>query len=415
MNLLHEPAWGLLVALGCGLVLGLERERTKGTGPRRRPAGIRTFALTALLGGASTLTGSWVAVVVAGAGLVVLVGIGAWRAPPEDPGITTEVALLLAFVLGSLAQTEPAQALAASLAASALLAFRGRIHGLARRLFSDRELQNALALGVAALVILPLLPDRPVDPFGAVRPFDIWKLVVLLMAVSSLAALVQRIFHTRLGLTLSGFAAGFVSSAATVASMGRLAHAEARALPAAVSGATASCVSTLVELAILVVASSPLLLRALAVPLVLGVLATGAIAVMTARRAVHAPADSREKGPVFRFQDALLFAVLLGAVAAAATLAQRRFGSAGVLVTAGLSGLVDAHAFAASAGPLVRGGQLEVATAATAVLVAVSANAVTKAVLGFATGPAAYGTRIAFTQVAMVVALWGGWALRALF
>jgi len=144
------------------------------------------------------------------------------------------------------------------------------------------------------------------------------------------------------------------------------------------------------------------------------VVATGAIAAVTARRAVHAPVDSKETGPVFRFQDALLFAVLLGAVAAAATLAQRRFGSAGVLVTAGLSGLVDAHAFAASAGPLVRGGQLEVDTAALAVLVAVSANAGTKTVLGFVTGPARYGTRIALTQAAMVAALWGGWALRGL-
>jgi uncharacterized membrane protein (DUF4010 family) len=414
MNLLHEPAWGLLVALGCGLVLGLERERTKGTGPRRRPAGIRTFALTALAGGVSTLTGSWVVVAVTGAGLVLLVAIGAWQAPREDPGITTEVALLLTFALGSLAQTAPGQALAASLAASALLAFRGRIHGLARKLFSDRELQNALALGVAALVVLPLLPDRPVDPFGAVRPFDIWKLVVLLMAVSSVAALVQRLFHPRLGLTLSGFAAGFISSAATVASMGRLARSDARALPAAVSGATASCVSTLVELAILIVASSAGLLRAVAWPLVLGVLVTGAVAVVTARSAVDTASAPKEAGPVFRFQDAVVFAVLLGGVAAAATLAQRRFGSAGVVVTAGLSGLVDAHAFAASSGPLVRGGQLEVDTAALAVLVAVSANALTKVVLGFGTGPSVYGARIALSQAALVAALWGGWALKGL-
>src|SRR5262249_1103901 len=360
----------------------------------------------------STLTGSWVAVVVAGAGLVVLVGLAAWRATGEDPGVTTEVALLLAFVLGSPAQTEPGQALPAALAASALLPLRGPSPGLARKLVSDRELQNALALGVAALVILPLLPDRPVDPFGAVRPFDIWKLVVLLMAVSSLAALVQRLFHTRLGLTLSGFAAGFVSSAATVASMGRLAHSQTKALAAAVSGATASCVSTLVELGILVVASSPVLLRALAAPLVLGVVATGAVAVVTARSAAEATSAPQKRGPVFRFQDALLFAVLLGTVAAVAAVAQRRFGSAGVIVTAGLSGLVDAHAFAASAGPLVRGGQLEVDPAAQAVLVAVSANALTKLILGFATGPVAYGRRIAFTQGGVVAALWGGWWAR---
>src|SRR5262249_26204324 len=227
--------------------------------------------------------------------------------------------------------------------------------------------------------------------------------------VGSLAELVRRLSPPRLGLPLSGFAAGCVGSAASVASMGRLAHSQAQALAAAVSGATASCVSTLVELGILVVASSPVLLRALAVPLVLGVVATGAVAAITARSAAESTSAPQKRGPVFRFQDALLFAVLLGTVAAVATVAQRRFGSAGVMVTAGLSGLVDAHAFAASAGPLVRGGQLEVEPAAQAVLVAVSANALTKLILGFATGPVAYGRRIALTQAVMVAALWGGW------
>ena len=307
----------------------------------------------------------------------------------DDPGITTEVALLLAFALGSLAQTEPGQALAASLAASALLAFRGRIHGLARKLFSDRELQNALALGVAALVILPLLPDRPVDPFGAVRPFDIWKLVVLLMAVSSLAALVQRVFHTRLGLTLSGFAAGFVSSAATVASMGRLAH--IRCPGAARRGLRRH---RLLRLDTGGAGDPHRRLQPGAAPRrwpgrwCWRWWRSGRSPWSPPGAPFTLPSTPRRSGAGVSLPGRRCgFAVLLGGVAAAATLAQRRFGSAGVLVTAGLSGLVDAHAFAASAGPLVRGGQLEVDTAALAVLVAVSANALTKTVLGFGIGP----------------------------
>jgi uncharacterized membrane protein (DUF4010 family) len=111
---------------------------------------------------------------VAGAGVVLLALLVAWRATEPDPGLTTEVALILAFALGVLAQQAPALAFAAAIGASALLALRARLHGLARKLFTDRELQNALVLGVAALLVLPLLPSRPIDPWGAVSPFDVW-------------------------------------------------------------------------------------------------------------------------------------------------------------------------------------------------------------------------------------------------
>src|SRR5262249_47452856 len=189
------------------------------------------------------------------------------RGTEADAGRTTEGELVLAFGLGVLAQRAPALAFGAALAAAALLALRARLHGLARKLFSDRELQNALVLGVSALLVLPLLPDRPVDPLGAISPFDVWKLVVVVMAVGALGALAPRIVRPRVGLTVAGLASGFVSSAATVASMGRLASGQPRVMAAAVSGATASSVATFVQLALLLAASSTTLLRALALPL----------------------------------------------------------------------------------------------------------------------------------------------------
>jgi uncharacterized membrane protein (DUF4010 family) len=174
MTLEDRPEWRLLVALGAGLVLGLERERARDAQRPRRWAGLRTFALTSLLGGVALQTGSPAVIGVAGAGVVLLALLVAWRATEPDPGLTTEVALILAFALGVLAQQAPALAFAAAIGASALLALRARLHGLARKLFTDRELQNALVLGVAALLVLPLLPSRPIDPWGAVSPFDVW-------------------------------------------------------------------------------------------------------------------------------------------------------------------------------------------------------------------------------------------------
>ena len=409
MGFEDRPEWRLLVALGVGMVVGLERERARDAERPRRWAGLRSFALTSLLGGVALQTGSPVVVGVAGAAVALLALLVAWRANEPDPGLTTEIALVLAFGLGVLAQSAPALAFGAALATSALLALRARLHGLARKLFSDRELQNALVLGVSAVLVLPLLPDRPVDPFGAIRPFDVWKLVVVMMGVGALGALTQRIVRPRVGLTVAGLASGFVSSAATIASMGRLASTEARVLPAAVSGATASSVATFVELGLLLAASGPVLLRGLAVPLCAGGLTALVVAALFARRAARTEAPAVHSGGAFRLIDAVTFAVAVTVIAFVATVVQRKFGSAGFLVTAALSGLADAHAFAGSAGALAARSAVGVEEAAVAVLLAVSSNAVTKTVLAATSGPRPYLVRVVAGQMAVLAATWGGW------
>jgi len=411
MGFEDRPEWRLLVALGVGLVVGLERERARAAEHPRRWAGLRSFALISLLGGVALQTGSAVVVAVSGAAVVLLALVVAWRATEPDPGLTTEVALVLTFGLGVLAQRAPALAFGAALAASALLALRARLHGLARKLFSDRELQNALVLGVSALLVLPLLPDRTVDPLGAISPFDVWKLVVVMMAVGALGALAQHIARPRVGLTVAGLASGFVSSAATVASMGRLATAEPRVLAAAVSGATASSVATFVQLALLLAASSTALLRALMVPLCAGGATALVVAGLLARRAARTEAPPVRSGGAFRLVDAVVFAVLVTAIAFLATLVHRRFGEAGFLVTAAVSGFADAHAFAGSAGALVARSAVEVQDAALAVLLAVSSNAVTKVFLATTSGPRPYLVRVLGGQLAVLAATWGGFLL----
>lgn len=409
MSFEDRPEWRLLVALGVGLVLGVERERARDAERPRRWAGLRSFALTSLLGGVALQTGSPVVLGVAGAGVTLLALLVAWRATEPDPGLTTEVALLLAFALGALAQHAPALAFAAAIAAAALLALRGRLHGLARKLFTDRELQNALVLGVAALLVLPLLPDRPIDPWGAVSPFDVWKLVVVVMAVGAGGALVQRLVRPRVGLTFAGLASGFVSSAATIAAMGRLASGEPRLLAAAVSGATASSVATFVQLALLLATSGTVLLRALAVPLCAGVIAAAVVAIVFARRAVRAEAPPVRSGAAFRLVDAVGFALLVTVISLVATIVQRRFGTPGLSITAALSGFADAHAFAGSAGALVARSAVPVGAAAFAVLLAISTNAGTKVVLAATSGPRPYLLRVLLGQAVVLGSTWAGW------
>jgi len=97
--------WRLGVALAIGLVVGGEREQRKGEGPGRAAAGIRTFALAGLLGGVAWLLGPWVlassALFVGGAALV-----SHTLGDRSDPGLTTEVALVVTFALGALAAAQ---------------------------------------------------------------------------------------------------------------------------------------------------------------------------------------------------------------------------------------------------------------------------------------------------------------------
>jgi uncharacterized membrane protein (DUF4010 family) len=104
------------VALGIGLLIGAERERRKGEGPLRSTAGIRTFTATSLVGAVSIIVGGELLLAVATAGVIILTAAGYWRGHDDDPGLTTEIALILTALLGGLSMQQPA--LAAGLAAA---------------------------------------------------------------------------------------------------------------------------------------------------------------------------------------------------------------------------------------------------------------------------------------------------------
>ncbi|MFM7293744.1 MAG: MgtC/SapB family protein [Burkholderiales bacterium] len=158
------------VAVGIGLLIGAERERRKGSGPNRSPAGIRTFAVVSFAGAVAMLLGDVLLIA------VVTLLIGAFtllayrRAPTDDPGITTEIALILTCLIGGLAARQPLFAAALGVALAGLLAARDRIHHFVRGVLSEHELHDALLFAAVVLIALPLAPDRFVGPFGAINP-----------------------------------------------------------------------------------------------------------------------------------------------------------------------------------------------------------------------------------------------------
>ncbi len=400
----------LALAAGIGLLLGLERERRKGEGPARSFAGIRTFALAGLLGGVAAYLGT-AALVAMGGAIAVLAAAGYGFGDRSDPGITTEVALLLCFALGALAQESPVPAAAAGVAATGILAARTPIHRFATRVLTEEELEDALIFAAAAVVVLPLLPDRGFGPYGVLNPFRLWLFVVLMMGVSGLGHVAVRALGPRFGLAVAGLLGGFVSATATVGAMGARARRARAFVEPAAAGAILATVATVAQLAIVLAAVSPASLEAASLPVAAAgavALAYGGIAAAWVARGAEAPSIG---GRAFRLTDALLLAALIAAVLLVAAAAEDLLGSRGAVLAAALAGFADAHAPAISAATLHADGSLGATDLRIAVAAAFSTNSLSKAILAWAAGTPAFAWRVWAGLLAVTVAIWLGVAI----
>lgn len=393
------------MALGIGLLVGVERERRKGEGPRRGVAGLRTFALVGLAGGASALIGT-VAVAVAGA-FVAAAALASWYwTRQRDPGLTTEVGLVLVFLLGVLAMREVVLAAALGVVVVVLLAAKQQLHRFVRRALSERELHDGLMFAAGAAIVLPLLPDRAIDPWQVLNPRQLWLLVLLVMALNTGGHVALRLFGARTGLLLTGLAGGFVSGTATIATLGARARANPAIAAASASGAVLSNLSTVVQLALIAAALAPPLLHALALPLAasaLAVLLSVALSGWRGRR--EAPPDAAAlSGRAFALPHVLVFVALVATLMVLSAAALARWGNAALEWTLALSGLADVHASAATAAQLVAIGRLAPDDVQVGVLAAFAANTAVKVGMAFASGGRGYGLRVLPGTVAMVAA-----------
>ena len=149
----------LAIAFGIGLLIGAERERRKGGGPARSPAGIRTFSAASLAGATSVMVGGALVLAATVAGVAALVAVAYFKSRSDDPGLTTEIALILTALLGGLSMQQPALAAGLAVAFAALLAARIPLQHFVRSVLTEGEARDALIFAGATLVILPFAAE----------------------------------------------------------------------------------------------------------------------------------------------------------------------------------------------------------------------------------------------------------------
>ncbi len=365
------------VALGLGLLVGLQRERA-----RPPVAGVRTFALITLLGAATAMLagafGGWV--VAAGfvgvAAAMVVGNLFLIRREDEPPGITTEIAMLVMFAVGALCAAGPMAAAVVLGAATALLLHaKPMLHGVAARL-GDKDFRAIMQFVLLALVILPVLPDRTFgpEPVNVLNPRHVWLVVVLVVGISLAGFLAYRFIGTRMGMVLGGVLGGLISSTATSVSFARRARqGPGFVLPAAAVIAMASAVvyvRVLTEIAVV----APGHWRALAPPIGVMLMLSALLALVLWTAARKSKADLPEQTNPTELGSALAFGVLYAVVLVGAAAAKKAFGDTGLYAVAALSGLTDMDAITLSASRMVQDGLTGAGTAWRAIVLGSMAN-----------------------------------------
>lgn len=388
---------GLAVALGAGLLIGVERERRKGQGDDRQAAGLRSFAVVAFAGGLA----QWLqtpGLVLSGAVFVALLGVlSHWKSRSRDPGLTTELALFTTYLIGVQSVLAPAFGGACGVGLAALLAARERLHRFATDLLTEQELHDGLLLAALGLIVLPLIPAGPLEWLAGIAPRPLAALVLLILAMQALGHVALRWLGARGGALLAGFVGGFVSSTATIASFGSQARAQPTQVTVLAGGAVLSSAATWLQALVVCTVLSPVAALAL-VPVALagalGAAGVGLLALRGPHTAPTAAAVPPPTGSALRPREAVAVAAVLGVVAAGVSQAQQWFGDAGLNLGVALAALADAHAPVASLAALHAAGHLPAQGVALGALIAVGVNSLTRGVVAAVSGGRAYAQRV---------------------
>ncbi len=388
----------LAVALGLGLLVGLQREKVDSV-----IAGIRTFALISLFGAVcaqlAKTYGGWILVVgfLVTALLITAGNLVRMQNREAEPGQTTEFAALVVFGLGAWVVTgSMAVPVVLAGAVVVLLHFRESIHGVVEKI-GEKDLRATMQFVLIALVILPVLPDRDMGPYGVLNPYQIWWMVVLIVGLSLAGYVAYKLFGSGAGTVLAGILGGLISSTATTASFAKRSreNADLSRLAALVIMLASTVVYGRVLVEITAVARGRLLDLAPPLAAMLGVCAVVSGAAWLLGR--DGDDELPEPGNPAELKAALIFGALYAAVLLAVAFARDRFGTAGLYIVAAISGLTDVDAITLSTSRLVQSSRLDPDTGWRAILLASMSN------LGFKAGiVAALGSRALLGRIAML-------------
>lgn len=425
MNIYVLPSVGMLdliddkqiiniaIAIGIGLLIGAERERSHLGFTEKSLGGVRTFTIASIMGALSAYTEVWLFIVTILVVTILTIDFYA-RSKNNQTGIITEISLILTVILGGVSIFTPGLAVSVALLVTVLLSTKDTIHEFVLKRVSKDELNDFLVLSAATLIILPLIPDHLIGPYDAINPRHLWLIVIFILLISMLSNLLLRLFGAKVGLPLTGFISGFISSIATVSTMAAHANEMPEINRGAVSAVLLSCTSTIIQLCIILLIVSALTLKLLFWPLLIaGVLAAVVGLYMTINDTNNFDSKLINKlNTGFRLNSAFILMLIISLILLLSAMLMDVYGTAGLVAISAISGIVDVHAQTIAVATLVRIGQLNLDQASVPILIAFTTNAMSKIVIAILGGPPAFWKPVTIVIIFQILSIWFCWYLQ---
>lgn len=408
-----KPFITLGIALALGLLIGLQRERTDS-----RFGGIRTFPLICLFGAFCGMLaqtyGGWP--IAAGIlAVITMLGLANWfghRDGESDRGQTTEVAALLTFVIG--AYLPHGDATVAALAAGLmviLLHLKQPMHTFVQKM-GPKDMTGLMQFVVVSLIILPLLPNRSFGPFDVLNPYDIWRMVVLIVALSLTGYVIYKVIGGTASTVIGGILGGLISSTATTVSYARRAKetpaAHGLAVTVILIASAVSYYRVIVEVSLI----SPSNLGAMLPPLIaaaLWVTAVSAAAFFLLRKESEKMPEPENPAEL---KSAIVFALIYALISLATAAVKHYFGNSALYGVAIVSGLTDMDAITLSLSRMAEANSLEPTNAWRLILAASLSNFIFKGITASFLAGTKFGLKLApffaaaFAGALMIIWLW---------
>jgi len=388
------------IALAIGLLIGVERGwKSREVKEGERIAGLRTYGLSGLLGGAAGLLSQYLDVAMLGFVFLGFAGAVAAayvmrRGTSEDVSITGLVSLLLTFILGALVTLDHVNlAASAAVVTALLLRFKDVLHGWLRKL-ERQELHAALQLLLISVVLLPVLPDHGYGPWQVLNPYEIWLMVVLIAGISFIGYFAMKIAGAEKGVLMTALAAGMASSTALTLHFARLSQKQENMKNLLAAGILTACGTMFPRLVLISSLVNPALFDFLIVPMaVMTVLTLSSAAVIWHKNTDRPPSEVAHLSNPLELKPALFFGAILILVILLGKAAIHFFGDAGLYLLAAVSGIADVDPINLTLSRMSIS-DLSLNVAVLGIVIAASTNTLLKAALAVFVGSPALGMRV---------------------
>ncbi len=406
-SIVFSDVYPFLISILIGALIGTERERDLLEKKERGIAGLRTFILISLLGTLSAVVAAQygnIFMLVAFAGFVVMVAVG-YAASEASTGridFTTEVATVIAFVLGALCYYKSTIMLAITLSilVTVILAVKKTAHRYVEKV-KDEELLDTLKMGIIVLIILPLLPNETVGPFDVLNPRNVWLMVVLVSLIGYVGYVMIRIFGTEKGLSITGILGGLVSSTAVATTMAAEVKLQRNIIPSAVFATTIASCTMFPRILLEVLVVNKDLFWPLFYPLISMTVTGVVLAYFLFRKRESIETDVSLEDP-FKLSPALKFGAFFALILLISKFSSIYFGEAGTYAASVVAGLADVDAITLSMATLAKT-TVSQDVAVASITLATMTNTLVKLSITFLLGTREFGTRVALIFVPMII------------